>query len=62
MSVTVDEVHRTVAAHGMRLDSHSSDIQELQLWRAKVQGFLLALTIFASLPTLVLGWMALTNK
>lgn len=59
MSVTIDEVHRAVSAHSMRLDSHSADIQELQLWRAKVQGFLLALTIFASLPTVVLGWMAL---
>ena len=34
-------------------------VKDLQLWRAQAKGFLLALTLFASIPTVVLAWMAL---
>lgn len=51
----LDTVNRRLDAHGHTLDS-------LVEWRAQVKGFLLALTIFASLPTVVLGYMALVNK
>jgi hypothetical protein len=51
----LDTVNRRLDAHGQTLDS-------LVEWRAQVKGFLLALTIFASLPTVVLGYMALVNK
>lgn len=61
MAVTVEEVGRQVVEHGLRLNSHSEDIRDLQLWRAQVKGFLLALTIFASLPTVILGWAAVTG-
>lgn len=55
------EIERRLDTHDRRLDSHSADIRALELWRAQVKGFLLALTIFASLPTAILGWMALTG-
>lgn len=55
------DIERRLDSHDRRLDSHSSDIRDIQLWRAQVKGFLLALTIFASLPTVILGWMALTG-
>jgi len=51
----LDTVNRRLDAHGHTLDS-------LVEWRAQVKGFLLALTIFASLPTVVLGYMALVNR
>jgi len=51
----LDTVNRRLDAHGHTLDS-------LVEWRAQVKGFLLALTIFASLPTVVLGYMAMVNK
>ena len=59
MAVTIGELERVVEAHAHRLNAHSDDIRDLQLWRAQVKGFLLALTIFASLPTVLLAWMAL---
>lgn len=59
--VTIDEIAREQVVQNRRLDSHSEDIREIQLWKAQVKGFLLALTIFASLPTAVLGWAAITG-
>lgn len=61
MAITAEELGRAVEVHDKRLNAHSDDIRDLQLWRAKVQGFLLALTVFASLPTVILGYMALTE-
>ena len=52
---------RQLDAHDRRLDTHGENIDSLNEWRAQVKGFLLALTIFASLPTVVLGYMALAN-
>lgn len=45
-----------------RLDAHSNTLDSLVEWRAQVKGFLLALTIFASLPTVILGYMALVHR
>ena len=36
-------------------------VQEIELWKAEVKGFLLALTIFAAVPTVALAWIALTR-
>lgn len=58
--VTVD-IERRLDGHDHRLDSHSNQIREIELWKAQVKGFLLALTIFASLPTVVMAWLALTG-
>lgn len=55
------DIERRLDGHDRRLDSHSADIRALELWRAQAKGFLLALTVFASLPTVILGWMALTE-
>lgn len=55
------DVQRQIDAHDRRLNSHGEDIQDLQLWRAQIKGFLFALTIFASLPTVILGWAAVTG-
>lgn len=54
-------VQRELDSHGRRLDDHGRAIDSLMEWRAQVKGFLLALTIFASLPTVVLGYMALAG-
>lgn len=56
-----DYTGRRIDNHERRLDSHSLEIRDMQLWRAKVQGFLLALTVFASLPTLLVTWLAVTG-
>ena len=48
--------------HDRRLDDHGRYIDSLNEWRAQVKGFLLALTIFASLPTVILGYMALVGN
>jgi hypothetical protein len=45
-----------------RLDAHGNTLDSLVEWRAQVKGFLLALTIFASLPTVILGYMALVQR
>lgn len=45
-----------------RLDSHGQTLDSLVEWRAQVKGFLLALTIFASLPTVILAYMALVQR
>lgn len=54
-------VQRELDSHGRRLDDHERAIDSLMEWRAQVKGFLLALTIFASLPTVILGYVALVN-
>lgn len=54
-------VQRELDSHAKRLDDHGHAIDSLMEWRAQVKGFLLALTIFASLPTVVLGYMALAG-
>ena len=54
-------VQRELDAHTKRLDDHGKAIDSLAEWRAQAKGFLLALTIFASLPTVVLGYMALAG-
>lgn len=56
-----DYVGRRIDSHERRLDSHSNEIRDMQLWRAKTQGFLLALTVFASLPTVLVTWLAITG-
>lgn len=60
-NMTIEELERQQRVQDRRLDSHSDDIESIKIWRAKVQGFLLALTIFASLPTAILGWAAVTG-
>jgi len=55
------DIERRLDVQDRRLDSHSADINAIKEWRAQVKGFLLALTIFASLPTVVIGWAALTG-
>lgn len=59
--MTLEEISRQQAVQDRRLDAHSQEIDDLKLWRAQVKGFLLALTIFASLPTAILGWAAVTG-
>ena len=54
-------LQRQLDTHDRRLEQHGNAIDSLMEWRAQVKGFLLALTIFASLPTVVLGYMALAN-
>jgi len=54
-------VVRELDSHSRRLDDHGRAIDSVMEWRAQVKGFLLALTIFASLPTVVLGYMALAG-
>lgn len=56
------EFERRLNVQDKRLDEHGKDINGLKIWQAKVQGFLLALTIFASLPTVILGWIALGGE
>lgn len=36
-------------------------VRELELWRAMAKGFLLALGLVSGLPTVILGWIALTQ-
>lgn len=65
MSELVDMERRFVteqARQDSRIDSHSMKIRDLEIWRAKVQGFLLALTIFAALPTVMLAYIALQDR
>lgn len=61
MTAQVD-VDRRLAVHDARLDAHSAKIRDLEIWRAQVKGFLLALTIFASLPTVILGLIAVQDR
>ena len=58
--MTVD-IERRLDGHDHRLDSNSEKIRDIELWRAQVRGFLTALTIFASLPTVVMAWLAFTG-
>jgi hypothetical protein len=58
--VTVD-IERRLDGHDRRLDAHGAEIRDIQLWKAQVKGFLLALTIFASLPSVVMAWLALSG-
>ena len=55
-------LQRQLDGHDRRLDDHGRYIDSLNEWRAQVKGFLLALTIFASLPTVILGYMALVGN
>ncbi len=52
---------RELDAHTRRLDEHGRALDSLGEWRAQVKGFLTALTIFASLPTVILAYMALMS-
>ncbi|MDA1095442.1 MAG: hypothetical protein O3A25_19600 [Acidobacteria bacterium] len=52
---------RELDAHSRRLDEHGRALDSLSEWRAMVRGFLTALTIFASLPTIILAYMALVK-
>jgi hypothetical protein len=54
-------LQRQIDGHDRRLDDHGRALDSLGEWRAAVKGFLMALTIFASLPTVILGYMALLN-
>ena len=54
-------VVRELDAHSRRLDEHGRTLDSLVEWRAMVRGFLTALTIFASLPTIILAYMALAG-
>jgi len=54
-------VQRELDTHSRRLDDHGRSLDSLNEWRAQVKGFLLALTIFASLPTVILAYMALAG-
>ena len=54
-------LQRQIDSHEKRLESHGAHIDSLNEWRAQAKGFLLALTVFASLPTVVLGYMALAG-
>ena len=54
-------LQRQIDAHERRLESHGMTLDSLNEWRAQAKGFLLALTVFASLPTIVLGYMALAG-
>ena len=56
-----DSFQRQIDAHDHRLDLHAQALDSLSEWRAMVKGFLMALTVFASMPTIVLGFMALTG-
>ena len=53
---------RELDAHTRRLDDHGRALDSLSEWRAQVKGFLTALTIFASLPTVILAYMALMSE
>lgn len=55
-------IQRELDTHSRRLEEHGHAIDSLMEWKAMVKGFLLALTVFASLPTAVLGYMALVNR
>ena len=54
-------LQRQLDTHEKRLESHGAAIDSLMEFRAQAKGFLLALTVFASLPTVVLGYMALAG-
>lgn len=56
------DIQRQIDVHDRRLNEHGEQIDTLKIWQAKVQGFLLALTIFASLPTIILAWLALGGQ
>lgn len=55
-------VVRELDSLNRRLDSHGITLDSLVEWRAQVKGFLMALTIFASLPTVILAYMALMHE
>ena len=46
---------------GRRLDEHGKALDGLAEFRAQVKGFGMALSLFASLPTIVLGFAALAG-
>jgi len=54
-------VQRELDAHNRRLDDHGHAIDALMEFKAQAKGFGAALALFASLPTIVLGFMALAG-
>ncbi|MCK9485182.1 MAG: hypothetical protein M0R73_00520 [Dehalococcoidia bacterium] len=42
--MTIQEFERQQPVQDRRLDSHGEDIESIKIWRAKVQGSLLALS------------------
>ena len=66
MAVTVDELSRNQETHERRLNSHSEDIRDIQLWRAEVRGSLRTLTYLVGIglagPGAILAWAAITGK
>ncbi|MCA9300666.1 MAG: hypothetical protein KDA28_16470 [Phycisphaerales bacterium] len=56
------DLQRQLDEHERVIEMHSVQIRDIEIWKATTKGFLLALTIFASLPTIVLGWIALSGQ
>lgn len=72
MPVEIEALHSEMKLHfaavNSRLDgietttkATNGRVRDLELWRAQAKGFLLALGLVSGLPTVILGWIALSQ-
>ena len=66
MAQSIEEVARVQAVHDRRLNAHSDDIRDLQLWKAEMKGSLKTLTYLVGIglagPGGILAWAAVTGR
>ena len=58
----VDDIQRQLDGHERWLLDHDDKIRGLEMWRERAKGFIGGVGLVASLPSVLLGWMALTGR
>ena len=56
------EAHRRISAAEARIDKLDVRVTAQELWRARIEGALAILTVFAALPTVVMAYIVLSEK
>lgn len=56
------DYQRQLDGHEKWLEEHDGRLREVEMWEERAKGFITGVGLVASLPTVILGWMFLTDR